>query len=183
MSVYYGTEGYLLSWYPLGEADRRLIFYTKDLGKVEVLAKSVRRAESKLKGHLNLFVRARLVLTPGKGYWRLADAESSISHNRDPDISSLKASADFLLELLVDREPSEVLWLLVENFCDINSSNILRFKARVLGSLGLLPGGQELELFFGREGAAYIRDEADESTIDPKMFEGGIRKILALNHF
>ncbi len=183
MSAYYGTEGYLLSTRALGEADRALTFYTKDLGKVEALAKSVRRADSKLKGHLNLFGRARLIITPGKGYWRLADAESLTAYDRDTDLDALKTAADFLIELLAESEPNAALWYLVENFCDISHSNILRFKAHVLDALGMLPEGKELELFFGREGATYIRDEADESTIDPKLFEAGIRKILALNHF
>ena len=183
MSAYYETEGCLLSSRPIGEADRRLIFYTKDLGKVDALAKSVRRTDSKLKGHLNLFTRSRLIFVSGKGLWRLLDAELLQVGDEYKDLAALQVSANFLLGLLIEREPSDALWGLVENFHKIQTPDIIRFKARVLDALGMLPEDAERAIFFGQTGAAYIRGEADDSAVDREAFEAGIRKILALNHF
>jgi len=50
----------------LKEADRVIIFFTRDLGKVAAVAKGVRKAKSKLAGHLETLTYTDLTLARGK---------------------------------------------------------------------------------------------------------------------
>jgi hypothetical protein len=50
----------------LGEADRILTLYTPDLGKIQAVAKGVRRPKSKLAGHLELLTHSLVSLARGR---------------------------------------------------------------------------------------------------------------------
>lgn len=62
----YSTEGIILARTNYGEADRILTFLTPDHGKVQAIAKGVRRQKSKLAGGLELFSVSHLTLLVGK---------------------------------------------------------------------------------------------------------------------
>jgi DNA repair protein RecO (recombination protein O) len=62
----YQTEAIVIKKTKLGEADRILTFYTPDLGKVQAVAKGVRRPRSKLSGHLELLTHSSVLLTRGR---------------------------------------------------------------------------------------------------------------------
>lgn len=62
----YNTEGIILARTNYGEADRILTFLTPDHGKVQAIAKGVRRQKSKLAGGLELFSVSHLTLLVGK---------------------------------------------------------------------------------------------------------------------
>ena len=49
----YQTEAIIIKKTKLGEADRILALYTPGLGKIQAVAKGVRRPKSKLSGHWN----------------------------------------------------------------------------------------------------------------------------------
>lgn len=51
----YTSEGIVLSKKNLGEADKILIVYTKNHGKVSLIAKGVRRPKSRKRGHIEVF--------------------------------------------------------------------------------------------------------------------------------
>ncbi len=60
------TEAIVLRRRDLGEADRILTLLTIDRGKVRAVAKGVRRPQSRLAGHLDLFVRSAVLLARGR---------------------------------------------------------------------------------------------------------------------
>jgi DNA repair protein RecO (recombination protein O) len=62
----YQTEAIIIKKTKLGEADRILTLYTPDLGKIQAVAKGVRRPKSKLSGHLELLTHSALLLTKGR---------------------------------------------------------------------------------------------------------------------
>ena len=62
----YQTEAIVIKKTKLGEADRILTFYTPELGKVQAVAKGVRRPKSKLSGHLELLTHSTVMLTKGR---------------------------------------------------------------------------------------------------------------------
>ncbi len=62
----YQTEAIIIKKTRLGEADRILTFYTPSLGKVQAVAKGVRRPKSKLSGHLELLTHSTVLLTRGR---------------------------------------------------------------------------------------------------------------------
>jgi DNA repair protein RecO (recombination protein O) len=62
----YQTEGIIIKKIKLGEADRILTLYTPDRGKIEGVAKGIRRPKSKMAGHLELLTYSQVRLAHGR---------------------------------------------------------------------------------------------------------------------
>lgn len=62
----YQTEAIIIKKVKLGEADRILTLYTPHLGKIQAVAKGVRRPRSKLAGHLELLTYSQVSLARGR---------------------------------------------------------------------------------------------------------------------
>lgn len=62
----YRTEGVVLRRHDLGEADRLTTVYTREYGKVRLVAKGVRRPRSRKAGHLEPFTRVALLIARGR---------------------------------------------------------------------------------------------------------------------
>ncbi len=62
----YQTEAIIIKKIKLGEADRILTLYTPDHGKIEAVAKGVRRPKSKMAGHLELLTYSQIRLARGR---------------------------------------------------------------------------------------------------------------------
>ncbi len=62
----YQTDAIVIKKTKLGEADRILTFYTPHLGKIQAVAKGVRRPRSKMAGHLELLTYSQVSLARGR---------------------------------------------------------------------------------------------------------------------
>ncbi len=62
----YQTEAIIIKKTKLGEADRILTLYTPHLGKIQAVAKGVRRPRSKMAGHLELLTHSQVSLARGR---------------------------------------------------------------------------------------------------------------------
>jgi DNA repair protein RecO (recombination protein O) len=62
----YQTPAIVIKKTKLGEADRILTFYTPGLGKIQGVAKAVRKPKSKLSGHLEMLSYSLVTLARGK---------------------------------------------------------------------------------------------------------------------
>jgi len=62
----YQTEAIIIKKVKLGEADRILTLYTPHLGKIQAVAKGVRRPRSKMSGHLELLTHSLVSLARGR---------------------------------------------------------------------------------------------------------------------
>lgn len=62
----YQTEAIIIRKTKLGEAGRILTLFTPHLGKMQGVAKGVRKPKSKLSGHLELITHSRVTLARGK---------------------------------------------------------------------------------------------------------------------
>ena len=62
----YQTEAVIIKKIKLGEADRILTLYTPRLGKIQAVAKGVRRPRSKMAGHLELLTHSLVSLARGR---------------------------------------------------------------------------------------------------------------------
>ncbi len=62
----YQTPAIVIKKTKLGEADRILTFYTPELGKIQGVAKAVRKPKSKLSGHLEMLSYSLVTLARGK---------------------------------------------------------------------------------------------------------------------
>lgn len=105
----------------LGEADKMLTVFTRDFGKVSMIAKGTRLLQSKLRGHLNVMARSRLVFVSGKDIFRLTDAEEVINYfavikNGRRRIAG--RALNLLDRLLQGSSKDEELWRLLVDFLE-----------------------------------------------------------------
>jgi DNA repair protein RecO (recombination protein O) len=69
-------EGLVLRRRAFAEADRILVFFTRDQGKISVLARGARRAKARNAAGLDLLTRSELLLVPGRNMAVLAQARA-----------------------------------------------------------------------------------------------------------
>ena len=62
----YKTEAIVLRQRKLGEADKIVVLYTPNYGKLEAVAKGVRRPKSRLAGHLEVLTYTSVMLAQGR---------------------------------------------------------------------------------------------------------------------
>lgn len=112
----YKTEGVVLRHTPVGEADRIVVLYTPEYGKVRAVAKGVRRAKSKMAGHLELLNRVSVSLAEGRGMDTLTEAETVQAYRRVREDLELLSAGMFMAELVdgisVEQAPSQPTYTL-----------------------------------------------------------------------
>lgn len=144
--MYIRTEGVILSRRNFGEADRLLIIYTKDYGKITALAKGVRRPRSKKAGHIELGNWCKIFIARGKSLDLLTEVEVKRAFGIT-EFGEKKANKIYHLLEIVDiltpanQKNLRVFSLLVsflkkasysEDFNLVSSS----FKTKLLSALG-----------------------------------------------
>lgn len=70
------VESVVLRHADWGEADRLLVLYTREQGKLRAVAKGVRRVHSRKAGHLEPFTRVVLMLARGRELWIVTQADT-----------------------------------------------------------------------------------------------------------
>lgn len=71
----YSDEGIVLARRSYSEADRILSVYSKNHGRLSLIAKGVRRPISKKRGHIEVFNQIKLQVIRGKGLDLMTEAE------------------------------------------------------------------------------------------------------------
>jgi DNA repair protein RecO (recombination protein O) len=70
------VEAVVLRHTDWGEADRLLVLYTREAGKLRAIAKGARRLRSRKAGHLEPFTRVTLMLARGRDLWIVTQAQT-----------------------------------------------------------------------------------------------------------
>lgn len=153
----YSIDAIVLSRKNYGEADRIVTVFSKEFGKLRLIAKGIRRITSKRASHLEIFTRMTCLIHKGKTMDSITEVTSLESY---PFIRNEleRVSMAYLLCELVDtllgekQEHRDVYALLMKGFDDIgnalgNSLYIIsrEFAQQLLWTLGFLPKGQVLE--------------------------------------
>ena len=114
----YRDQGIVLRTYKLGEADRIVVFCTRDHGKVRAVAKGVRKTRSRFGGRLEPTRHVQLQLHRGRSELDVVTQVESVDQFREvrEDLGRLgKAMA--MLEAIdrvgIDREPDGALYRLL----------------------------------------------------------------------
>jgi DNA repair protein RecO (recombination protein O) len=135
-----------------GEADRMLTLFTRQRGKMRVIAKGARKIASRKAGHIEPFTHVRLQLAQGKDMFLITQADTVDAYLPLRDDLVLTGQASYVLELL-DRFSSEdetenpsTFRLLTETLArlastsDVTSWLILRYyEMRLLDHVGFRP--------------------------------------------
>ncbi|MCX6760551.1 MAG: DNA repair protein RecO [Candidatus Nealsonbacteria bacterium] len=127
MFNHYRTSGFILKKNDRGEANRIFTVYTKDFGKLDLLARAERKITSKLRGGLELFYFSEIEFIQGKHYKTLIDAvliDSFKSLKKDlKTLSVLSKISEVFDSLVREADPDEKIWnLLMEVFKKLNST-------------------------------------------------------------
>jgi DNA repair protein RecO (recombination protein O) len=162
----YRTEGVVLRRQDLGEADRLTTIYSRDYGKLRLVAKGVRRPQSRKAGHLEPFTRVALLIARGRELDIITQAETLDDYSGFRNNLDQLSQASYIVELLdhftfEDGEGNQTQYQLLLNSFDRLAENkadphavILYFELRLLDLVGYRP-----ELFRCVECGSEIRPE------------------------
>ena len=105
------TPGFIIDSRTIGEADKHLTIFTRDLGLIRAIASGIRYEKSKLRYHVADFSFGSFSFVRGKEIWRLTNAEEFNSQNLKPgDLELLARLALLLRRLLHGEEPNPQLF-------------------------------------------------------------------------
>lgn len=96
----YRAQGIVLRHVEVGEADRILTLYTLEYGKVQAIAKGVRKLRSRKAGHLEPFSRVELMFAKGRNLDVIAQADAQSTYQTLRSDLKLIAYAAYVVELL-----------------------------------------------------------------------------------
>lgn len=71
----YTSEGIILGRINFGEADRIISVFSKDKGRISLMAKGVRRPKSRKRGHIEIFSRVNFQAISGRGLDLMTEAD------------------------------------------------------------------------------------------------------------
>ncbi|MAT44769.1 MAG: DNA repair protein RecO [Anaerolineaceae bacterium] len=94
------VDGVILRHNRWGEADRLLTVFSKELGKIRVVAKGVRKTRSRKAGHLEPFMRSALLLAQGRDWWIVTQADTLQAFMSIREDLQKTAYAAYIVELL-----------------------------------------------------------------------------------
>jgi len=100
------VEGIILKRRNLGEADRILTVFTRQRGKITVLAKGVRKITSRRSGNVELLNRSLMYLHPAKSFLILTEAAVLDTYQKLKEDLTLSTYAFHIIEL-VDKLTAE----------------------------------------------------------------------------
>ncbi|NLB18085.1 MAG: DNA repair protein RecO, partial [Syntrophomonadaceae bacterium] len=147
--MYRGTEALVLKAFDLREADQILTLFSRDLGKIPVVAKGVKKSQSSLRGMVQPFCMSQFFLTRSGEMYLMTQGKNirffgNIREDLDKTLQAL-----YILELLdkslADYDPHPRLFNLtveVLNYLEDNPASLmlLRFyELKLLNLLGFSP--------------------------------------------
>jgi len=152
MTRLYSVEALVIRTRDFGEADKILTLYTREQGKVQAIAKGVRKPSSRLRGGVQLFSYSRMLLYRGKTMDTVTQAETveAFAGLRD-DLSRLIYGvylAELIENMALEREPNEPFFILALSSLGLllgdDPELIARFfEIRLLHLLGYGPNFSE----------------------------------------
>jgi DNA repair protein RecO (recombination protein O) len=145
----YRTPAVILKRMDLGEADRIVTLYSRDLGKLRAVAKGVRRTTSRSAGHLEPFTLSDVMFAVGRELDVISQADTLEAFRSVREDTLLATHAYYLAEMVdlltEDRmENRAVFDALVDGLHDLGESDDARlvlivFHLRLLEALGYRP--------------------------------------------
>jgi DNA repair protein RecO (recombination protein O) len=149
----YQTEAIIIKKNKLGEADRILTLCTPHFGKIQAVAKGVRRPKSKMAGHLELLTHSQISLSSGRTLDTITGCQTINSYLPVKNDFTLTSYGLYLAELTdhftVDRQENNEVFVLLrdalELLCHVSNRDILlrHFEMKLLNETGFRPQLQQ----------------------------------------
>jgi len=133
-----------------GEADRLLTLYTRQLGKLRVIAKGARKIASRKAGHIEPFTHVKMQLAKGRDMFLLTQADTVDAYLPLREDLILTSQASYVMELLDrftyenDTENASTFRLLTDTLARLASKDdawlvIRYYEMRLLDYMGFRP--------------------------------------------
>ncbi len=151
----YSSEGFVLARKNFGEGDRILTLYTKDYGKIFVIAKGVRKLTSRKRGGIEIFNKIKFSAVKGKTMDILT--EVSVVNSYEPireDLRRISVSyyiCEVLGKVTRDNEKhTEIFSILDEYFKKLEVTGNLKklrmeFVRDLLVEVGFWPSSEKMD--------------------------------------
>ena len=149
----YQTEAIIIKKTKLGEADRILTLYTPDLGKIQAVAKGVRRPRCKLAGHLELLTHSMVSLARGRNLNTITGSQTIDSFLPLKSNLQLTSYALYTAELVeqftadhIENQPLfQLLLATMERLCQFGADELVlrHFELHLLNATGYRPQLQQ----------------------------------------
>lgn len=167
----YRTEAIILRRRDFGEADRLLTLYTRDRGKIRVIAKGARKPQSRKTGHVELFMRTRFLIAEARNLDLITQAEMVEAYPALREDLVRTTYASYAVELLDRFTPEEdknpqlydllaeaLRWfaatdqpLLVARFYELHLLQLAGFRPQLFRCVGCGEAIAEQDQFFSAE--------------------------------
>lgn len=164
MYKFFRIEGIVIKRKNFGEADKLLTIFTKNHGKIKVIAKGVRKIKSKKAPHLELFNYISAFVSVGKTFNIITEVITKQSFpNFKKDLERLIYAYQIIEEIdsvCPEQEPhNDIFGLLRQTLTDLDEGQYQPeklteiFTRKLLEGLGFLPQskfmtGRQLNLYF-----------------------------------
>lgn len=154
----YKTQGIVLARRNFGEADRILILYTRDFGRVSLLAKGVRKPGSRKRGHIEVFSQISFSAAKTYGIDIMTEAETVDSFEEIRTNLNKVSLAYYFCEAIgktthEGEENMELYERLIYYFSRLKHDSKLKtlrndFVHDLVTMLGFLPKGKKIDDIF-----------------------------------
>jgi DNA repair protein RecO (recombination protein O) len=145
----YQTEAIIIKKTKLGEADRILTMLTPELGKIQAVAKGVRKPKSKMAGHLELLTHSQLSLSRGRSLDIISACQTINSYlplKNDLDLTACglyitELAEQFTIEEQENRLLFDLLRDTLQRLCETGNRDMVlhHYEMQVLEQAGYRP--------------------------------------------
>jgi len=168
-------EVFIIKSLNYSEADKILTLFGRKRGRFTVIAKSIRKINSKNRGNMQTLSLSRIGYFEGRNMGILRDSELILPF--DSSITAIKVAERvlFLLnKMLVDDQIEVEVFDATEKLLNnkVNDTNLNKFRFAVLSKMGFLPNSKECILTGSKEDLDYF-DPKTLGVISQKAVDDG----------
>ncbi len=132
MFIHHQAQAFVLGETEKGEADKILMLFSREFGRIDVLAKAIRKMQSKLRGNISLFSLSGIQFIQGKSFKTLTGAILvNDFDNLKKDLERLKIAykiADVFVCLVKPPQQDEKIWRLLKEVFEYLDNSQLGIK-------------------------------------------------------
>lgn len=174
----YTAEGFILGRRNFGEADRIIDVYSKEKGKVSLMAKGIRRTSSRKRGHLEIFSKVRFQAATGSNLGIMTEVETLDSLGEVRKSMKKVTLAYYFMEVLGkavhEGEANPELY----NFLSEEMEKLKTTKALKKLRLGYITGLLRLLGFWPKDRELNFPDEKLDEVLERQIYSKRVGKIM-----
>ena len=174
------AEGIILSRKNIAEADRIVTIFTKEFGKLRLMAKGIRKTASRRAPYLEIFSHVNIVIHQGKGMESITEVtpvgEQDLLRNDLERISVAYFYCELVNHLLPEKQEHRDVFILLADALDVLrhstfesiGSQSKTFALALLRLLGFLESTRDLG---GKELQSFIENITERRLRTPKLIK------------